>query len=103
MGWVLPHVRLPYLRQTYRGDSRNLPQRFPSGLRAGDDLSDLPLVKAKAFNLAIKEWESIRGNPVMKVSLETENSERDRWLREGEGKRLLGAFPVCLRESLYLP
>lgn len=32
----------------------------------------------KAFNLAVKEWEWIKENPVAKVSMEEENNKRDR-------------------------
>ncbi len=53
---------------------------------------------SKAFNLAVKEWEWIKENPVSKVQREKENNERDRWLTEDEEKRLLDNCPEWLRE-----
>ena len=44
---------------------------------------------SKAFNLAVKEWEWIRDNPVSRVPKEKENNERDRWLNAEDEKRLL--------------
>ncbi|UJS21293.1 MAG: site-specific integrase [Candidatus Brocadia sp.] len=43
---------------------------------------------SKAFNLAVKEWEWLKENPVSKVPKERENNERDRWLTDDEEKRL---------------
>jgi integrase len=48
-------------------------------------------VMKKAFNLARKEWEWCRDNPVSRVSLEKENNQRDRWLTHEEEERLLAA------------
>src|SRR3989339_1283665 len=44
---------------------------------------------SKAFNLAVKEWEWIKDNPVSKVPKEKEDNERDRWLNAEDEKRLL--------------
>jgi site-specific recombinase XerD len=74
-------------------------KRREDGLKPASINRELAAMK-KAFNLAIKEWEWIRENPVMKVSMEAENNARDRWLREGEEERLLGASPVWLRELI---
>jgi site-specific recombinase XerD len=50
-----------------------------------------------AFNLAIKEWEWCRDNPVRRVSMEKERA-RDRWLTIEEEARLRGACPSWLKE-----
>jgi integrase len=52
----------------------------------------------KAFNLAVKEWEWCRENPVRRVSMEKENNKRDRWLTEKEEGKVLGACLPWLRE-----
>jgi len=52
----------------------------------------------KAFNLAIREWEWVKDNPVSKVSMEEENNARDRWLSEEEEMRLMEVCPAWLRE-----
>ncbi|MDG6004969.1 MAG: site-specific integrase [Candidatus Brocadia sp.] len=54
---------------------------------------------SKAFNLAIKEWEWIKENPVSKVSKEKEN-KRERWLSEDEEKKLLENSPQWLRDII---
>jgi len=41
-------------------------------------------VMKKAFNLACREWEWCRDNPVLRVSMESERNHRDRWLTEDE-------------------
>ena len=53
---------------------------------------------SKAFNLAVKDWEWIRDNPVSRVPKEKENNERDRWLSEDEEKRLLENSPQWLKD-----
>jgi len=52
----------------------------------------------KAFNLAIKEWEWMKDNPVSKVSMEEENNKRDRWLTVEEEGRLLRVCSPWLKE-----
>ena len=52
----------------------------------------------KAYNLAMKEWQWVSENPVLKVSMERENNKRDRWLRVDEEARLLEACLGWLRE-----
>lgn len=54
----------------------------------------------KAFNLAIKEWEWLKDNPVSKISMEKENNKRDRWLTYEEEKRLLDVSPPELKEII---
>lgn len=44
---------------------------------------------SKAFNLAVREWEWVRENPVLKVSYEREDNERDRWLSHKEAVKLV--------------
>ncbi len=53
---------------------------------------------SKAFSLAVKEWEWVKENPVLKVSREKESKGRDRWLTVDEEKRLLDSSPPWLRE-----
>lgn len=53
-----------------------------------------------AFNLAIKEWEWVKDNPVTKVSMEKEPSSRDRWLSYEEEERLLSVCPQWLKELI---
>jgi len=55
---------------------------------------------SKAFNLAVKEWEWLKDNPVSRVQKERENNEVDRWLKEDEERRLLGKSPDWLREII---
>jgi site-specific recombinase XerD len=55
---------------------------------------------SKAFNLAVKEWEWLKDNPVSRVQKERENNEVDRWLTEDEERRLLGNSPGWLREII---
>ena len=55
---------------------------------------------SKAFNLAVKEWEWLKDNPVSRVQKERENNEVDRWLTENEERRLLGNSPNWLREII---
>lgn len=55
---------------------------------------------SKAFNLAVKEWEWLSENPVSKVSKETENNERDRWLSYEEKTKLLESCPSWLSDII---
>lgn len=55
---------------------------------------------SKAFNLAFKEWEWIKENPVLKVSRDKENSGRDRWLMGDEENGLLENSPQWLRDII---
>ncbi len=55
---------------------------------------------SKAFNLAVKEWEWLKDNPVSRVPKEKENNERDRWLTEDEERRLLKNSFQWLKEII---
>jgi hypothetical protein len=68
------------------------------GHRGGEShqcLESLPLM-SHAFNLALKEWEWVRENPVKKVSKEKVNNQIERWLTLEEEKRLLVSSPEWL-------
>jgi len=58
---------------------------------------ELALMK-HAFNLAIKEWEWTKENPVAKISMEKEDNKRDRWLTDEEEEKLLKVCPEWLKE-----
>lgn len=62
--------------------------RYSAGLKPASINRELASLK-KAFNLAVREWEWCRENPVSKVSMERENNKRDRWLSVEEEARLL--------------
>lgn len=62
--------------------------RYTAGLKPASINRELASLK-KAFNLAVREWEWCRENPVSKVSMERENNKRDRWLSVEEEPRLL--------------
>jgi integrase len=53
-----------------------------------------------AFNLAIKEWEWVRENPVAKVTREKVNNHIERWLTLEEQKNLLDKSAKWLREII---
>jgi site-specific recombinase XerD len=53
-----------------------------------------------AFNLAIKEWEWLKENPVSKVSKEKVNNIKERWLTFEEEEKLLLASPKWLQELI---
>lgn len=55
---------------------------------------------SKAFNIAVKEWEWIKENPVLKVPKERENNERNRWLTFDEEKKLAESSPEWLRDII---
>jgi len=50
-----------------------------------------------AFNLAIKEWEWLKDNPVSRVSRERVNNIQERWLTFEEEEKLLDASPKWLQ------
>ncbi len=60
---------------------------------------ELALVR-HAFNIAIREWEWCRENPMQKVKLERVYNEIDRWLTSEEEARLLLAVPAWLSEII---
>jgi integrase len=55
---------------------------------------------SKAFSLAVREWEWLRDNPVLRVQKDKENNERDRWLSKDEETILLDNCPEWLRDIL---
>jgi len=76
-------------------------RRRKDGLKPASINRELATMK-KAFNLAIKEWEWLRENPVSRVSMEEENNKRDRWLTIEEEQRLLEACPTWLKELVTI-
>ncbi|MCC6502695.1 MAG: site-specific integrase [Deltaproteobacteria bacterium] len=55
-------------------------------------------VLKRSFNLAVKEWEWLRDNPVSRVSRERFNNQIDRWLTLEEEEKLLEACPDWLKQ-----
>jgi integrase len=53
-----------------------------------------------AFNLAIKEWEWVKENPVQKVSKEKVNNQIERWLTLEEEEKLLTGSPKWLAQII---
>lgn len=53
-----------------------------------------------AFNLAMKEWEWVKDNPVMRVRKDRVNTKIERWLSLDEEKKLLAASPSWLQEII---
>jgi integrase len=71
--------------------------RYAAGLKPASINRELASLK-KAFNLAVREWEWCRENPVSKVSMERENNQRDRWLSVEEEAGLLQACAPWLQD-----
>ncbi|MDO8141428.1 MAG: site-specific integrase [Candidatus Brocadiales bacterium] len=74
-------------------------KRYGDGVKPASVNRELSML-SKAFNLACKEWEWVKENPVSKVSKDKENNERDRWLTDDEEKRLLENSPQWLKEII---
>ena len=72
-------------------------RRYAAGLKPASINRELANLK-KAFNLAVREWEWCRDNPVSRVSMERENNKRDRWLSVDEEARLLHACARWLHD-----
>jgi len=53
-----------------------------------------------AFNLAMKEWELVKDNPVQRVSKEKVRNQIERWLTIEEERRLLDVSPEWLQEII---
>jgi integrase len=53
-----------------------------------------------AYNLAIKEWEWVKDNPVKRVKKEKLNNTIERWLTQDEEERLMKASPAWIREII---
>jgi site-specific recombinase XerD len=62
--------------------------RKQEGASAATINRELALMK-HAFNMALKEWNWVKENPVSKVPMEKENNKRDRWLTYEEEEKLL--------------
>ena len=60
---------------------------------------ELQLVR-HAFNLAMREWEWCRTNPMHQVALEPAHNKIDRWLTDDEEVRLFHAAPLWLQEII---
>jgi len=71
--------------------------RSEVGVKAATINRELTCLK-KAFNLAKREWEWCRDNPVCRVSAEKGAIKRDRWLTEDEERQLLSVSPSWLCE-----
>jgi site-specific recombinase XerD len=74
-------------------------KRYSDGLKPASINRELSML-SKAFNLAIREWEWLEENPVLKVGLDDENNERDRWLTGEEEKQLLQESPQWVKEII---
>jgi integrase len=55
-----------------------------------------------AFNIAIKEWEWVKDNPVNKIKLWKESPGRVRYLSDEEFERLLNECPDCLKSIVMV-
>ncbi len=72
-------------------------KRYAEGVKPATINRELAIMK-NAFNIAIREWEWCRDNPVRRVSMEKEHNTRDRWLTDQEETRLVKACPPWLRD-----
>ena len=57
-------------------------------------------ILSHAFQLAVKEWEWVTENPVIRVSREKVRNVIERWLTTEEEQRLLAASPQWLQEII---
>lgn len=57
-------------------------------------------ILSHAFQLAVKEWEWVTENPVIRVSREKVRNVIERWLTAEEEQRLLAASPRWLQEII---
>ena len=74
-------------------------QRRTEGAAPATTNKELQVVR-HAFNLAEREWEWCRVNPMHKVSMEPVYNQIDRWLTVDEEIRLLAMAPTWLREII---
>ena len=73
--------------------------------RRGDGVSPRTInyelgLMSHAFSLAMKEWEWVTDNPVVRVRKERVNNKLERWLTLDEERKLLVASPLWLREII---
>lgn len=73
--------------------------RYNDGVKPATINRELAML-SKAFNLAVKEWEWMRDNPVAKIPKEKENNERERWLTDEEELRLLDKCSAWLKDII---
>lgn len=73
--------------------------RYEKGAAPATLNKELGLMKS-AFNVAIREWEWCRENPVRRIAMEQVHNQIDRWLTADEEKRLLDASPTWLKEII---
>jgi integrase len=83
----------PKLLASYK-TQRRLEQAAPATIN-----KELQLVR-HAFNLAVREWEWCKENPMHRVSMEKMHNEVDRWLTSDEEDRLMAASSRWLREFI---
>lgn len=74
-------------------------QRRAEGAATATINKELQLVR-HAFNLAMREWEWCRINPMHRVALEPAHNKVDRWLTDHEEVRLFAASPAWLQEIM---
>ncbi len=74
-------------------------QRRLEGAAPATINKELQLVR-HAFNLAMREWEWCRENPMHRVSMEQVRNEVDRWLTATEEERLMASSSPWLREFI---
>ncbi len=74
-------------------------QRRIEGAAPATVNKELQLVR-HAFNVAMREWEWCRENPMHRVSMERVHNEIDRWLTTDEEQRLLQASSPWLCEII---
>ena len=83
----------PKLLASYKSQ-RLLEQAAPATIN-----KELQIVR-HAFNLAMREWEWCRENPMHRVSMERVHNEVDRWLTPDEEDRLMAASSPWLGEFI---
>jgi len=76
-------------------------QRQQDGAKPATIVKELALMKA-AFNVAIREWEWCRDNPVCRVSFGRVNNARVRYLDDVTFERVLQACPAWLQPIVVL-
>jgi integrase len=89
---VLAHIT-PKVMARYKAQ-RRMEHAAPATIN-----KELQLVR-HAFNLAMREWEWCRDNPMHRVSMEQVRNEVDRWLTADEEDRLMAAASSWLQEIM---
>jgi integrase len=101
---ALKHL-LPVFAESHLGEVRPKrlaaykAQRRIEGAAPATINKELQLVR-HAFNVAEREWEWCRENPMRKVSMEPVYNQVDRWLTAEEETRLLSGAPGWLKEVI---